>query len=144
MATYELMQGCGKHYLQDYTIDPDTKKLVADGKPITILPGDVIEWDQDLVEAFPGKFRRYGEQTTKAPVNRKKEANAAGDSTGDDNGSEATDVTEDFEGAAAVGVVVHKVGRKFLVTDSDGNELSDGPVTKAAASSIIADFAEPE
>lgn len=115
---YELLPNSAKHTLRDGTV---------------LNPGDVIESETDLVARFPGKFRVYGEQVQKKAVKRK--------GTTEDGPKE---VTEEFENAAEANVQVFKEGRKYLVTDADGEKLIEEPVTKAAVANLIEERLEGE
>lgn len=54
------------------------------------------------------------------------------------------DVTEEFDGASDKGLKVYKQGRRYHITDADGNGLVDEPVTKADATKLVKDHGEGE
>lgn len=127
MPTYELKSGCGKHQL--------THVINGKKKLVVVSPGQAIESNRPLDELFPNKFVN----TDKKPA--QEQAEVIRDGGGQEN-SNQEDVTDQFENAADVGLSVFKVGRKYIVVDSDGEPQTKEPVNKAGATAVIDDAVE--
>lgn len=123
---------------------------VEDG--VVCQAGDVVESERPLDEMFRGKFRKYGEEAPKEPVNASSKVSKKKTSKKRQTAKTGDDVTSQFDNAEEVGVKVIKMaGGKFKVLDAEDDsplvDNEDKPLsslTQKKVNEVIASYFEEE
>lgn len=115
---YQMLPNVGLHYMK--------------GDDVPVRPGQVIESERELDKVYPNKFRLYQDPEQAPPEIRERKKSQ-------EDQKDQTDVTDQFDGADEKGLQIYKIGRKFQVVDSDGENVSE-PVSKGIAQEVVSEY----